>query len=110
FIHTSPSYYSRDHADLPSFPTRRSSDLTRQPVVMDFWDEHGSGPGECFTTIGNWRQPWRECEFNQEVYRWSKHLEFQRFLSLPSDRKSTRLNSSHVEISYAVFCLKKKIQ
>src|SRR6267378_608568 len=27
----------------------------------------------------------------------------------PGDRKSTRLNSSHVEISYAVFCLKKKI-
>src|SRR5438874_10585461 len=26
----------------------------------------------------------------------------------PVDRKSTRLNSSHVEISYAVFCLKKK--
>src|SRR5690349_21927399 len=25
-----------------------------------------------------------------------------------ADRKSTRLNSSHVEISYAVFCLKKK--
>src|SRR5690349_23393515 len=29
-----------------------------------------------------------------------KHIE--------TDRKSTRLNSSHVEISYAVFCLKKK--
>src|SRR5699024_11642604 len=27
---------------------------------------------------------------------------------LPRDRKSTRLNSSHVSISYAVFCLKKK--
>src|SRR5690606_39835100 len=27
---------------------------------------------------------------------------------LPADRKSTRLNSSHVKISYAVFCLKKK--
>src|SRR5438874_3789966 len=27
---------------------------------------------------------------------------------LAQDRKSTRLNSSHVEISYAVFCLKKK--
>src|SRR3712207_7542032 len=26
----------------------------------------------------------------------------------PSDRKSTRLNSSHANISYAVFCLKKK--
>src|SRR5439155_19222614 len=28
----------------------------------------------------------------------------------PRDRKSTRLNSSHVAISYAVFCLKKKTQ
>src|SRR2546427_8506427 len=28
--------------------------------------------------------------------------------SLPRDRKSTRLNSSHSQISYAVFCLKKK--
>src|SRR5690554_7553959 len=30
-------------------------------------------------------------------------------LLLSKDRKSTRLNSSHVRISYAVFCLKKKI-
>src|SRR5437868_8558012 len=29
-------------------------------------------------------------------------------LSIDLDRKSTRLNSSHVSISYAVFCLKKK--
>ena len=29
-------------------------------------------------------------------------------LALQEDRKSTRLNSSHVRISYAVFCLKKK--
>src|SRR5436309_12632326 len=29
-------------------------------------------------------------------------------IGLPPDRKSTRLNSSHVKISYAVFCLKKK--
>src|SRR5438045_7513328 len=28
----------------------------------------------------------------------------------PPDRKSTRLNSSHLGISYAVFCLKKKIK
>src|SRR3712207_6960082 len=28
----------------------------------------------------------------------------------PLDRKSTRLNSSHANISYAVFCLKKKIK
>src|SRR3712207_7414867 len=30
-------------------------------------------------------------------------------VSLMQDRKSTRLNSSHANISYAVFCLKKKI-
>src|SRR5207253_4396844 len=30
------------------------------------------------------------------------------YRSPPEDRKSTRLNSSHVAISYAVFCLKKK--
>src|SRR3712207_7717901 len=29
---------------------------------------------------------------------------------IPEDRKSTRLNSSHANISYAVFCLKKKKQ
>src|SRR5438874_10682249 len=34
------------------------------------------------------------------------HLDVPRPLDV--DRKSTRLNSSHVEISYAVFCLKKK--
>src|SRR5688572_33133070 len=31
-----------------------------------------------------------------------------RRLADPEDRKSTRLNSSHSQISYAVFCLKKK--
>src|SRR5688572_31857905 len=37
---------------------------------------------------------------------------FRRFvgLSVLQDRKSTRLNSSHSQISYAVFCLKKKKQ
>src|SRR3712207_7738914 len=30
------------------------------------------------------------------------------FVEQPQDRKSTRLNSSHANISYAVFCLKKK--
>src|SRR5699024_12065145 len=30
------------------------------------------------------------------------------FTTVKADRKSTRLNSSHVSISYAVFCLKKK--
>src|SRR3712207_9220192 len=35
-------------------------------------------------------------------------IEIQDITVLPLDRKSTRLNSSHANISYAVFCLKKK--
>src|SRR5438874_4619880 len=35
-------------------------------------------------------------------------VDITRKCGLVIDRKSTRLNSSHVEISYAVFCLKKK--
>src|SRR5690625_5619331 len=54
------------------------------------------------TTIGHPRS------LSDLVRRWSPERE----LSEPdidiSDRKSTRLNSSHVAISYAVFCLKKK--
>src|SRR5690625_6180432 len=38
----------------------------------------------------------------------SKNLLTEETLALLGDRKSTRLNSSHVAISYAVFCLKKK--
>src|SRR5690606_39401484 len=34
-------------------------------------------------------------------------VELARTIAVNTDRKSTRLNSSHVKISYAVFCLKK---
>src|SRR5688500_19101797 len=37
------------------------------------------------------------------------HLDLYRFTGVSADRKSTRLNSSHLVSSYAVFCLKKKI-
>src|SRR5690349_23683957 len=40
-----------------------------------------------------------------------KYIKDARMIAkIERDRKSTRLNSSHVEISYAVFCLKKKIE
>src|SRR2546427_4479672 len=42
-------------------------------------------------------------------YRGTRHISRLRFVARPpADRKSTRLNSSHSQISYAVFCLKKK--
>src|SRR5688500_20035780 len=40
-------------------------------------------------------------------WAWERYLTRTDFIT--SDRKSTRLNSSHLVISYAVFCLKKKI-
>jgi GT2 family glycosyltransferase len=57
---------------------------TRQPVVMEFWKDAGGGEASTFTTVGNWRQPWREIRYQGELYRWSKHLEFQKFIDLPS--------------------------
>src|SRR5690606_32012534 len=44
---------------------------------------------------------------NPEDYEITYHTTYNNALK---DRKSTRLNSSHVKISYAVFCLKKKKQ
>src|SRR5690606_41969607 len=53
----------------------------------------------------------RSFKFLRRLDRRAVDSELQQlFLHLrrPQDRKSTRLNSSHVKISYAVFCLKKK--
>src|SRR5690349_24422088 len=46
----------------------------------------------------------------QRPERGARRLEPAQRARRRRDRKSTRLNSSHVEISYAVFCLKKKIK
>src|SRR5256885_6346340 len=49
--------------------------------------------------------PWRwTTRWSASVPRWT----CSRRTSASTDRKSTRLNSSHLVISYAVFCLKKK--
>src|SRR5690349_23951273 len=44
----------------------------------------------------------------QRAHRRSRSQDERSDFAPRRDRKSTRLNSSHVEISYAVFCLKKK--
>ncbi len=56
---------------------------TRQPVVMEFWENARGGDAAAFTTIGNWRQPWREVQLNGQILRWSKHHEFLKFIGLP---------------------------
>jgi hypothetical protein len=57
---------------------------TRQPVVTDFWHTEDAATGDAFTTVGNWKQPHRKVMFAGEVYHWSKHYEFLKFLDLPS--------------------------
>src|SRR5438034_7341956 len=42
------------------------------------------------------------------VFGWRRYRRVMSDLERARDRKSTRLNSSHTVISYAVFCLKKK--
>ena len=73
-----------DHADcrVPQ-SDRFSFRPTLPPVVPDLWEGFRNGGGEAFTTIGNWRQPWREVEFEGEVYHWSKHHEFLKVIDLP---------------------------
>jgi len=56
---------------------------TRQPVILDLWASHARRGGELFTTIGNWQQAWGDIRFDGEVYRWSKHHEFLKFVDLP---------------------------
>src|SRR5690606_40943972 len=95
---------SRVHRDLHSFPTRRSSDLF---VARN---------RDCEQLMGAEKVRY-EVEADDRIMaqgvglgRLSRRLRRKVWFHQDSglDRKSTRLNSSHVKISYAVFCLKKK--
>src|SRR5436305_6897337 len=76
------------HPDLHSFPTRRSSDLYK----ANFKDGFPSPSLFAYLYYINTKAT----------------LDALDAVKGDLDRKSTRLNSSHVRISYAVFCLKKK--
>src|SRR5207249_9096943 len=87
-----------------SCPTRRSSDL-RQPLLR-----YRDGAGDRDVAEREQRfgiaLPLRPGELRQRQPGQFARPEGQG--DSKPDRKSTRLNSSHVSISYAVFCLKKK--
>lgn len=56
---------------------------TRQPVDLDLWPYAYHPGARYFTTIGNYRQTGNDVTFNGQVYRWSKHYEWEKFLDLP---------------------------
>src|SRR5207302_10697273 len=108
-ISRSSTYCSVHPPDTHSFPTRRSSDLVRSRddvvdtrVITGAFRRHDSG----IASRGAVRFEIDAIEASPIGYAcdgWGVQLAVE-------DRKSTRLNSSHVKISYAVFCLKKKNQ
>jgi hypothetical protein len=71
------------HADCRvPMPERFHFKPTCPVVVQDLWQPNADAPDDMFTTIGNWRQ-WGQVTFQGEVYTWSKHHEFLKFLDLP---------------------------
>src|SRR5690242_20806332 len=86
--------WSRHRRDLHSFPTRRSSDLAGYNVA----------PSRLYPTLG-WSAVWQQRPSPANAW-----FSANTNSTVAQDRKSTRLNSSHMSISYAVFCLKKKTE
>src|SRR5690606_41621665 len=96
----------RTHRDALSFPTRRSSDLKEsEPGHKDINVERIEDVLESKASIVAAACPFCMTMIRDGVKVKEKEQEIQ---VLDIDRKSTRLNSSHVKSSYAVFCLKKK--
>src|SRR5207248_11301475 len=99
-------YASVVHLDLHSFPTRRSSDL--------LLSRHAMCPREVVEKLRDGQlviQPKRVghvADQLMQTLRLDADLNARHLDLAARDRKSTRLNSSHRTISYAVFCLKKK--
>src|SRR5207249_11714118 len=98
------------HHNLPSFPTRRSSDLK---VTLDISGEKVELDNEDIQVRLQAKPGWAAAQGSNVVVVLATELtpellaeglarDFVRIVQ--EDRKSTRLNSSHVSISYAVFC------
>src|SRR5690606_41927283 len=100
----------RAHLYLPSFPTRRSSDLAVFiPVTVALLAAYGFAwvdfKGRDFLFIAVFALQIVPIQITL-VPLLTAYVDLG--VNGTLDRKSTRLNSSHVKISYAVFCLKKK--
>ncbi|HZL96247.1 MAG TPA: phosphotransferase, partial [Vicinamibacterales bacterium] len=72
---------------------------TRQPIVLDLWEQQTPALRDTFTTVARWRKPKEKTiEFRGEVYRWNKDVEFEKFLDLPArSRQSLELALSEID-------------
>src|SRR5690606_42088112 len=92
------------HPITPSFPTRRSSDLAFDLGVNFFDTADIYNKGEAEKALAKAIKDLRR----EDLFIATKCFWPMSDAPNDQDRKSTRLNSSHVKISHAVFCLKKK--
>src|SRR5690606_40520430 len=98
-----------DYRNLFSFPTRRSSDLGAINAAKAFargWTAtisvNNNATGPIQTALNMLR------DLDGRVATSTIRTVIETVRTSKADRKSTRLNSSHVKISYAAFCWKKK--
>src|SRR5690606_39320291 len=91
---------------LHSFPTRRSSDLVDRLSLGP--DAQARDPGLGSRPDGGRLSGYCRRYMSQQGASATSARPCSDGAKCSADRKSTRLNSSHVKISYAVFCLKKK--
>src|SRR5205807_10342079 len=94
-------------SDLHSFPTRRSSDLLPVKTIPELIAYAKANPGKLnMASSGNGST----IHVSGELFKMMTGINM---VHVPyrggADRKSARLNSSHLVISYAVFCLKKQM-
>src|SRR2546430_542276 len=82
-------------------PARPGERRTLRSVLVDTGAELSWVPAEILESLGVERN-------NKWHFRQADGTILERWTGGVLDRKSTRLNSSHSQISYAVFCLKKK--
>lgn len=68
--------------DCPIPPLPRLRSRTRQPVLLDVW-QNSLPPRPEFTTVCNWQQTGHDIEYQGELYYWSKHREFLKFIDVP---------------------------
>lgn len=67
--------------DVPAGPFRWLP--TRQPVILDLWDNRDSPAGTAYTTITTWHNKGKDIAYRGETYYWTKDREFLKFLDLP---------------------------
>src|SRR5688500_19695552 len=93
-----------DHLYFLSFPTRRSSDLLKDEQGLPLLLRPHTSPMQ--VRYARMHKPPLKVIAPGRTYRVDSDATHSPMFH--QDRKSTRLNSSHLVVSYAVFCLKNK--